>query len=396
LLALASLELEVGNNLSAQDVALWMNRLAEAKQYLDGAQPLVTKFPDEPRLRGQLEIVKAKLTDANTDATAAEAGYKRALSWFTEATGARSPHVASAHRELGNFYLKQHRYNDADIELELAREIYADRYGEQSLENAIVLRLLATVRHGQDRPADGVLLNEKALATLVASMGEDNATLAGIYIEQGHLLEEANRLDEAIAMMTKGAELTAKRYGTDSREYGVDLAEVGWLQQRANKLDDAFATLQRVLAMLETSPDPNAKMESIPMLTVLGDVERRRGRLAEAATLAQRAVERARGLLPPNEWLLAGALTGLGQIERERKRLPASRDLLEEALRMRLANKDSIDDLGITRFELARTLLELGVRPRAFTLAREALADLEAIDKVRAAEIQAWLAQHAR
>ncbi len=94
---------------------------------------------------------------------------------------------------------------------------------------------------------------------------------------------------------------------------------------------------------------------------------------------------------------VAFPLTGLGEASLGMGRPAAAIEPLERALAIRLTRAGEANELGETRFALARALWDANrERKRALTLARQARVDYARGDQAKQAEIAEWLAQHSQ
>ena len=134
------------------------------------------------------------------------------------------------------------------------------------------------------------------------------------------------------------------------------------------------AVLERGAAQVrrDLADEPELRAE---MLTVIGRVQQRLGRHAEAQPLLEEALVIGRRVTPGGSARLAATLNNLGVLHVERGRPAEAVPLLDEALALRrrwLGARHA--DVAITQVELGRAYHDLGRLSEAERLFREALA----------------------
>ncbi|WP_245562642.1 phosphotransferase [Nocardia araoensis] len=162
--------------------------------------------------------------------------------------------------------------------------------------------------------------------------------------------EPLYRFDERQRMIPHDPERLAVRVArarpddfASYRQTGIELMLLG-------RYHEALDHLDRALELVDT------ERRRITVWINLGDVYRYRGDAGTAETLYRRAVEHARAAAPE---VLSFAVQHLGKALAERNRLSEARELLAEAMRLRLAEGDP-EEIEATRAALD-TLGELPI-----------------------------------
>jgi tetratricopeptide (TPR) repeat protein len=225
----------------------------------------------------------------------------------------------------------------------------------------------------------------------VARFGRRGFPAALLFEAEGELAVADRRFDRALGRIDEALSVLRSTLGPEHP--WTLLAEMNkgdWLE-RAGRLDDALAadrsTIER-FERAEGSEHPDVAIAT----NNLGEVLNLLGRYdeAEAAYGRALAISRRNGVGPE---IVGWILTGLGRARLGLARPEAAVSPLEEALAIRTERRAPPEELGETRFQLARALWPRAAeRKRALGLAAAAREQLRGNSKA-VAEIDAWLAQ---
>ncbi len=263
--------------------------------------------------------------------------------------------AAALYRIIGLSLLNDEaRFDDARGYLEHALDLANKTDGPDSLSTALVAGALPLALFYVGRYAEAARREHELLPVLERLLGPENVHVALTLGNEGENLLELGRIDEAMALLRRSAEMQERMGRNDSALLNV-LARA---LRRQRRLMEALETDRRSLALAEPNEPPDAYELSFALVGIAEDLLEL-GRAREALPLAERAAKL-----------------------REETRMPSER--------------------GETRFALAQALWETGDKPRARRLAAQASADYGPTaerygGRYRAAldDIDRWLASRA-
>jgi tetratricopeptide (TPR) repeat protein len=209
----------------------------------------------------------------------------------------------------------------------------------------------------------------------------------------GTLLEREGRLDEAMANQRKAILAKEKLVGPDNADIAMSFNNLGNSLVSAHRDAEAVEPLSQAIARLERSVGADNPFVAL-VSNNLGEALNGLHRHAEARAAFGRSLEiwrRTGG----DAFLVSYGLTGQGIAMLGEGHAADAVAPLEEALRIRIEKKSAPDQLGETRFALARALWSKpAARERARTLAHQARTDYAQLKTAATtvASIDAWLA----
>jgi tetratricopeptide (TPR) repeat protein len=399
--------------------------------------------PRDPAARAQLEALRLRLAQAS--ALRDSGKYADAL----RATGpivseARALNYAPLTAEtlllVGRIQMWSGDNRAAETSLRAALVAAAEGHHEMVTAQAATT-LTYNVGYLLRRHEEGRFWGELAQAVIRAMGANEEATLGRILSNLGTIAYQDGKLDEAVSLAERAAELTGKNE-PDSPRLAMMFNNLGVLYQQAGRNVDAEAAMRRQLAIRERTQGPNHPEmayglhglgvlftltkrydEAIPLLqraiairertlspthwllgmayTALADTYQRKGDHEQALRWFRRAVENYEQA-PDKSKLLAyaGALHGLGQLDLERGRPGAAVATVERSLAIyQTGEAGPPADLGAVKLTLAKALWDSGGdRRRSIDLARQARGVFAAEQRFKAelADVDAWLAMHHR
>ena len=202
---------------------------------------------------------------------------------------------ASVRRTLGGLYLSLGKADKAEPHLVRARELFAERLGEEDPETLVAKRLLAQLALAQGRYDEAWEQASRIVAVQRAALGADapevwtsEALLARADIERGNYGAAEARVEGLLA-----ASVGADPPSPERIELEGVLAEAYARQRRWPEVE---AAAERVLAYQRRSLGPNHP-ELARTLTTLGNAEGRNKRYAEAQISLEEALALRRRVL---------------------------------------------------------------------------------------------------
>jgi len=276
-----------------------------------------------------------------------------------------------------------------------------------------------------DDPGDGALAESSLReGLLAAARAHDDTLLCTMWGDLIGVVGQKGRTDEALAMQP-AAEAAIARAGDPAREHGKVLNGLGTVYIIAGKSAEAAAAFRRSLPYFEHDEVSRMVAENNLGLALtdggdlegaaaalgaarelatsvygpespwtayvslnLATVEEKRGRLAEARAVLERALATCRRALGAKNGNCAKALNNLGEVHAEAGRLDEARAAFEEALAIKEASfgpehpdtLSSVENLAALHVRLGRPLdgrayseRALGVRERVLGLENVAL-----------------------
>ena len=354
----------------------------------------VVKPPDDPGVRSRVAEMRRRLGEAKAlqDAGHMSEALARAQSLVGEARQlGYSPLTAAALVRIG--WLSFGRPVEAEaIFAEAAFSASAGGDDELVAEAAIAQVMVVGYLEGQ--PARARHWINLADATLNRIGGHD-ILRAWLVNNQGTVLYAQGRYEEALALFRQSTALKEKVLGSNAPDVATSLGNMGDPLAKLGRFDEALATNQRTLQILEANGDD---MEGLPnSLSSRGEYLNAVGRFAEAEGFAARATKLWERRLEAENAYLAYSLTALGRsyLGQDRPRDALAPLARAYDLRSRLDPEPS--RLGETAFALAQALWHnQRDRPRALALAAEAeRAYARTRETQILSEVRLWLSRHA-
>jgi CHAT domain-containing protein/tetratricopeptide (TPR) repeat protein len=226
------------------------------------------------------------------------------------------------------------------------------------LQSADQLIAQGNVARRDKKPAQALLLYEKALAMKEAALGADHATLAPVLEALGALHKELGQPGQALTYLQRALEINERNLGENNPRVAVNLNDIAALHQAAGRYPVALPLYQRALAILEQAlgaehPNVGATLNN------LAGLYRDAGEPARALPLLQRSVGVLEKTYGAEHINVAGTLNNLGGVLRALGRFPEA--LLQYQRSLAIYEKT----LGNDHTAVAAALNNLAVLHRA-------------------------------
>ena len=186
---------------------------------------------------GELYIIQGKYDDA-------EVSYRGAIAALAR-TGPHSPNVARVLKtHISLLYRAQSRWDEVAAIYAQAADIYLQAYGEEHIEVATTLLDLAGAYEKCARYAEAEAAYRRALPTWISLKGADDQGAAFILLEIGRMLRFQRRDAESERYFLRALAILQRSLGAGHHEVGVVLHYLAALyeaQGRSAKADDYYA-----------------------------------------------------------------------------------------------------------------------------------------------------------
>jgi len=281
------------------------------------------------------------------DYEAARIAFTRALEIQTALLGAEHPHLAATQNNLGSVHIHDGDYEQAQVLFEHALENFAVSYGSE----------------------------HPRVATALTGLGV--------------LYERLHKYDQAEQTHARALKIRTNAFGERSADAALSLGNLASAILAKGEFERAAQHAQLALEIREETVGADHP-HTASSLTNLGLIAEKRRDWAEAVRLNKRAVRIFDAALGPKHPYVAHPLTSLGRALLERGEGPSAVTHLQRALEIREASSTP-EEVGETRFALARALWGVDEQARAVTLAQLARAQLTGQDQQA---VDSWLAAH--
>jgi tetratricopeptide (TPR) repeat protein len=295
--------------------------------------------------------------------------------------------VGHAHQSLGEAAVAERLLDEAVM------RALASRYDEPAVDAIAVLATMNARDRERSAEAERWLrIGEAILARL--GPGHDRArgslerARGAVHLRQARLGDAANAFSTAAALAEKAG-------GRDDIDVASALDSLGLVLMESGDLPRALPASERALA-IATAAFGEGSPGLGQYLNDRGEVLNAAGRPGEAMPLYRRAMESWEPLGSKNP-SQAYPLTGIGQALLQQGKAAEAVTPLERALELRTLANEVHQDLGATRFALARALWDGGGdRSRARALAAAARDDYLSLESrtAKRQEVDRWLERH--
>ncbi|HVK77016.1 MAG TPA: serine/threonine-protein kinase [Kofleriaceae bacterium] len=241
--------------------------------------------PDHPDTTVALSNL-ANLVLREGDLDGAADRYREVVRRTVAHSGADHPNLAIGHHNLGDVLRRLGRDDEARLELEAARAIFARTIG---LDNADAINTLAALAKLERDPAARRRALEDVLARRVRVLGEAHHTVADTVNDLGNLARDQGELDRALELYQRALRGYERALGADHPRVPVALSNLGETAIAGGRFADAVAACTRALAIDERALGP-AHPDLAYDLTCLGEARLGEGAAAPAVALLERAL----------------------------------------------------------------------------------------------------------
>ena len=379
---------------------------ATAKAMIDNsAQRVLREYRDQPKLAGQLVLTLADLYGALEDV---EGTGKLLEGFLAESGGADQAIVADARQKLANIELLRGNIPLAAQLLHDSESFWASVPGEYREERLEGLGIRAKLQRAQGDTAGAIDTSRRAIDERVALSGRNDRETAVLYNSLAITLMAANRLEEALQAYRNTVEIYRAVGMSDELDTQIVLANIGTLELRTGRLDEAEAQLKTSIDKERSLAGDSAAVAAA--MGYYGRVLSIRNRNVEALKALERAVDlgaRYAGTASPvtlqNRLFLGEAQLLSGDAKVANSTLTGARQAAQErygedhilCLRARLALTAvavAVGRVGDARQELGVLLPKLRAAGKtAFTYTAQAIEKLGTL-QLEAGEVAAALA----
>ncbi len=283
---------------------------------------------------------------------------------------------------VGQLEATDMKFDVAIEHIEAAVESFERIYGSDHWETAARKSILAAhVGREGDRERSRTLLGE-ALAVLSDTLGREHPRVGLVENNLGLTLMRLGETGEAITHLTHALGVLQRTLPDEHPNIAYALTNLSTLHLDEGDLPKAHDYCQAALAQREGSLIPTHAHIGYTLVDC-GEIERRMGRYPEALASFRRALQIASEQGDPRHAGLTGSLVGQGRTMIDMGDPAGAVAPLERAVDLfrRPASEYGGGERSIAEITLAQALWEEPTtRARAITLARGALAVLEALD----------------
>ena len=281
---------------------------------------------------------------------------------------------------------------DPNVALARLKEAYSVASGchhdQTAAEAAVIIPAMIVNRLGQSETANDWLAIAKGA---VERVGGNDRLQGWLDDAAGMAKASQQQYGAALADLNRALALKEKAQGTDHPDTISTLSDIGNVLEDAGRLDEALAFHERARKGLERVLGPEHPNVALVVYNEC-EVLNRSGRYSQARNSCLRALD-IYHQAGADEAILSYPLTGLGLALLGEEHAGEAIAPLEEAVAVRVERTVRPDLLGESRFSLARALWSRPQeRKRALTLAREARDDYakSTRDPQAVAQIDAW------
>ncbi|MCA9655943.1 MAG: serine/threonine protein kinase [Myxococcales bacterium] len=339
----------------AWNLGLGQSRHEEGLRWADYAEAIVNRMGRPDWLLTNLLCTQGNMRWVMQEPAAALERFESCLE-RREAADPHDPSIADTLSYIGNAQIDLGRYDDAEASFLRALEI-------------------STAAHGPDHPQ-----------------------VASVYNGLGVTYYYQHRLEQAEQAYRRAYEIDRKVLGPEHPTLLYSLGNIANIRREKGELEQALAAMHEVEALVRSAfPEVHREVGTTQhniaeLLALMGDAEGALARYDRALAVRTEV----HGESAP---YVANTLTGRGEVLLTLGRDAEAREALERALQLREGEEHPRpQELGRTRFALARALARQGQSTRARTLAEAARRDYDepdsALQQQRRDEVDAWLAEH--
>lgn len=270
---------------------------ATAKSMIDtSAQRVLQEYRDQPQLTGQIVLTLADLYGALQDVEGAGA----LLDGFVAqpAANADPGTLADARQKLANIELLRGHPDRAGQLLSQSEAFWAiapQQHAEERLEG---LGIRSKVQRIQGDIKGAIATNREAIAQRVALSGRNDRETAVLYNSLAITLASANQLDDALEAYRQAVEIYRAVGLGDALDAQVILANIGTVDLRVGRLPEAETLLQSALQRERALAGDSAAVAA--SMGYFGKLQAIRNRPAQAVAILRQAAEIGERYAGPN------------------------------------------------------------------------------------------------
>jgi eukaryotic-like serine/threonine-protein kinase len=225
---------------------------ADAQTSLQRARAVADAHPVTAQARLQLDVLGARIAEAELRQDDALALYARALSEAKAQHGEDSLELARIQRDQARVLLVSGDFGAALAAAEAAHAQFLRQWGADHPETALARYQMGLV-HEQKREDPAAREDFIAvLAVLERAYGEDDARLVRPLMSLGDAQRRLREFDAGRSSLMRGAAIAALRLGAQHAQHAAILIRLGTLERDAGDLDAAIDALDAAQAALPT------------------------------------------------------------------------------------------------------------------------------------------------
>jgi tetratricopeptide (TPR) repeat protein len=356
--------------------------------------------------------VKARLLETIGDSyyalgrwVEASDAYAKAMPLLREGSGADSPEVLEARRNLARAYIEQGRFDDAEREL-LALQVDANRvWGGHAVKTLRLESDLGFLRYRAGRLDDAertyrqaladmtgvtsdkseqvadietglsnvladkgdldeaVSLAERALATRRELLGPNDASLTLLYNNLALLRHDQGQIAAAESLLTLAWQLRKEIYGPDHMNSITSQINLAWLRETLGNIDSAVELLTDAIPRARSQYGPESDVYLTAMNNLASLDLNKLGRYAQAESLLDEVVATRTRVLGPTHINTLTSRNNLAMVYEKTGRLEEAEKLDEEILELRRTTLgEDHPHTALSRKNLARVRAALAAR----------------------------------
>ncbi len=369
-------------------------KAGEARALVPLATGIATRIPERNRALGRLSQARGQVEWQDGKLNQALTLQRRALEHFSREPGDDSLDAAHGRYNLGWILMELGQLDEARLQLERARSIFEQIYGEKSPALFDIWNAMAGVEHERGDYEAATACSRRTLELAQATQPEASA-LAPLYVNLAQSLAQSGHADEAAELVERGIALMEADTKRPHRRVaaitirGVVAYEQGDFARAVAAHADAVRLGRKAFG------DRHPRL--VEPLTELARAQLAAGQLADAWSSADEALAIA-GDDPGISAPVRGQVLGLlGRTRLAQKKAAEARGLLERSL----AQFEGLQgfnpyEIGTERLALAEAQWQTGAVAEARKTAGTAALELSRSPRNNArAAADDWLAQHA-
>jgi serine/threonine protein kinase/Tfp pilus assembly protein PilF len=307
------------------------------RQMLDQTVQRVTDdLKDDPQVEAELCATIGEVYRAIGQSQMAEHMYRLSLSLQGAPSGAARGKVAKSLDDLAIALKNQASLAEAESLEREALRLRRDVFGPDSLEVAQSLNNLGTVLRMQAAFPEAETLHRQALAIHRKLFPEGNLAIAASLNNLALVLRETGKYAEAEESLRQALDLEKRFLGEDQQALALTMDNLAFVLLDRGLTSQAEEQEKQALELLRKSFNRNNPND--PNLATginnLGLIMSAEGRLDDAATLCQQALDMRRKI-PGDDLEVAASLDELALVLRKQKQLTRADALAREALAIR-------------------------------------------------------------
>jgi tetratricopeptide (TPR) repeat protein len=382
---LALFDLTSNDQLRFDDGKRWETLAAAVIERMGGA-PLLEMLL--ARHRGSVALEQGALDQAR-------AQIERALALEQAREQPSQLQLSAIHIDLGNIASRRAEHDQSLHHYRQALSLLEAALGPDYPDLAVVRNNMGIVLRATGRYQEALDVLQQGLAVAERVFGEQHEILAALRTNIGSTLSSLERHDESLVQLERAVAIAEAIHGRDHPRAGERMVNLGHELTVVGRYSDAVSVLERALSAAERWPGATPAYEPMARIN-LANALLGLGRHAEARPHYERAVDSAARAFSPSGPEVAEALLGLGRCHLAAGAPEQAIEPLERALAIHAESPTEPLEHARTRFVLAQALWNSRRdRPRALTLAQEALAAYETAPGLRTTErdqVTTWLA----